>query len=155
VANEMPPQHGWAAIIGAVGTELGLLTLVVLVLGAAFAVASRIPGVSSEFLIVAFLSLVGVVIVIAGVLLLYRARTARLETLAANKTLALHLGEEIFLAFDGAIANGPLEEQQEAYVTFHDVLTSSQLFEKEDERVFVTVLVDAVFHRAKQRSRIK
>ena len=154
MANDTPSQHGWTGFVAAVKTELGLLTVVVLVVGASFSVASRMPGVSSALLIVAFLSVVSVVIIIAGVLLFYRARTARIDKLAPNKTLAQHLGEEIFQAYDGAIANLLPREQQEAYDTLVAYLTSSKLFGK-DERGFVKVLVEAVIHRARQHSRIR
>jgi len=74
-----------AAVVGVVvrsalsfvKTELGLLALVVLVVGSFFVAASGKPGVQLSLLIEALVSVVVLVILIAGLLLFYRALTSR------------------------------------------------------------------------------
>jgi hypothetical protein len=153
MADDQERQRGWAAILSAVKTELALLALVILVVGVFFGAVSRRPEVQSGQLIGAFTSIVALVIVIAGLRLVLQARSSYMAKLTENKRFAQLLGEEIFNAYEGSMKNLLPRDQEEAYQTLHDYVTSSPNFESTAERDFARGLVDTVMRRAKQKVR--
>jgi hypothetical protein len=139
---------GLASVISAVKTELALLALVVLVAGFFFQVVSGKPGVELSLVIKTFALIFGLVIVIAGLLLFYRARRTYDENLKQNRNFARCLGEEIFKAYLGSFGNLLPGEREEAYRILYSYVTSSTHFESDAEKEFAKQLVETVMHNA-------
>lgn len=153
-SNMSSDDQGWAKILPLVKTELALLALIVLVVGAFFGTMAIQPGVEKATLVAAFSSIVVLLIVVAGAVLVYRTRTTYLERVARHRNFARGLGEEIYKAVDGAIQNSLPTEQEEAYETLYDYVTTSRYIESNAERLFVTELVETVMRNAGLRSKV-
>lgn len=138
----------WASIVSSVRTELGLLALVLLVVGAFFAVVSGRSGVQLTLLVEEFGIIIGLVIIIAGSLLIYRAHKSSAVDLEQNRHFARCLGEEIFKAYRGVVFNALPKEQAGAYQDLHDYMTSSRLFASAGEKAFIRELTETVIYNA-------
>src|SRR6266853_2342409 len=114
--------RGWASVISSVKTELGLLALVLLVVGAFFSSVTGKPAADLGLVIKAFALIILAVIALAGVLLFYRERRAQLESLKQNRHFATLLGEETFKAYEGAIENLLPSDRKAAYRDFYDIM---------------------------------
>lgn len=141
---------GWASVISSVKTELGLLALVLLVVGAFFAFVSGKSGADLGLVVKAFVLIILLVIILAGVLLFYRERRVHNESLKQNRHFATLLGAETYHAYSGAIEDLLSGEQEQAYRDFYDIMSSSRLFESAAEKAFVKELIDTVRHNAEK-----
>ncbi len=144
---------GWPSVISSVKTELGLLALVLLVVGAFFAFVSGKSGGNVSLVVTAFVLIILTVIALAGMLLFYRERRGHNESLRNNRHFATLIGEETFKAYRGSIEDLLPGEQKEAYQNFYDYMSSSRLFESTAEKAFVKALIDTVKHNAEMTER--
>src|SRR5260370_39631863 len=108
-------EEGRTKIISAITSDLRFFALVILVVESFLGAMALKSGSQQTPLIIAFVSVLVLIIVLVGGRRLYDSRRAYTDSLNRNESFARGLGEEIYTAFDGALKNLPDSEREEAY----------------------------------------